>query len=137
MGEDLQQCIGADVLVDNRLSMKEESSGTGEIDLRLLNTGPIHARVTDAFQLEPRTHGQWGTRAGRGKRQKVRSVECGVREAYLSARDQQTSSVPSNLLHDLTHDADRMHRYHGMLYRRHQFQKEKGEEMMGLVACRR
>jgi hypothetical protein len=126
MEEDLQQRIGADVLVDNRLSMKEESSGTGDIDFRLPNNGPIHARVTDAFQLEPPTHGQWA-RKKMGKRQKERNAE-----AYLSARDQQTSSVPSNLLHDLTHNADRMHRYHGMLYRRHYFQKE-----MELVACRR
>jgi hypothetical protein len=66
-----------DMLVDIRLSMKEESSGTGEIDLRLPNNSRIHARVTDAFLLEPPTHGQWGTRAGWGKRQKVRRVEYG------------------------------------------------------------
>jgi hypothetical protein len=126
MGKDLQQRIGADVLVDNRLSMKQESSGTGDIDFRLPNNGPIHARVTDAFQLEPPTHGQLG--------EEEAGEEAKSAEAYLSARDQQTSLVPSNLLHDLTHNADRMHRYHGMLYRRHYFQRRKEME---LVACRR
>jgi hypothetical protein len=69
------------VLVDNRLSMKVESSGTGDIDFRLPNNGPIHARVTDAFQLEPPTHGQRGDQSRLGEEEEAgkeaKSAECG------------------------------------------------------------
>ena len=79
-GKIFSSALARDVLVDNRLSMKEESSGTGDIDFRLPNNDPIHARVTDAFLLEPPTHGQWGTRAGWGKKKKLggeaKSAEC-------------------------------------------------------------
>ena len=99
------------------------------LELERLTCG---CRIIVGYMHESLTRFYWSRRlmvnggpepaGGRGKK-------CGgwSMEAYLSARDRQTSSVPSNLLHDLTHNAGRVHRYHGMLYRWHYFQKEKGE----------
>jgi hypothetical protein len=65
--------------------MKVQSSGTGDIDFRLPNNGPIHARVTDAFQLESATQGQWGEQNRPGKEEEAgeeaKSAECRVRSA--------------------------------------------------------
>ena len=58
---------------------------------------------------------------GRGKK-------CGVRRhTYLRETSKHLRFLLISFLHGLTHNADRMHRYHGMLYRRHYFHKEKGE----------